>query len=49
MKTPAAIAKLSRPRPAKALVRTRLFERLDEARERPIVWVTGPPGSILLN
>jgi ATP/maltotriose-dependent transcriptional regulator MalT len=39
------IAKLSRPRAAKVLARSRLFERLDEARGRPVVWVAGPPGS----
>jgi DNA-binding SARP family transcriptional activator len=39
------LAKLSRPRLHDALPRTRLFVRLDAARERPVVWVCGPPGA----
>jgi len=27
------------------LLRQALFERVDEARERPLVWVSGPPGA----
>ena len=42
---PSALAKLTRPRLYDALPRPRLFERLDAARERPIVWITAPPGS----
>jgi hypothetical protein len=42
---PSALAKLTRPRLYDALPRPRLFERLDAARERPVVWITAPPGS----
>jgi ATP/maltotriose-dependent transcriptional regulator MalT/DNA-binding SARP family transcriptional activator len=40
-----ALAKLTRPKLYDALVRPRLFELLDEAATRPIVWVSGPPGA----
>lgn len=40
-----ALAKLTRPRVHRALLRQALFQRLDEARERPLVWVSGPPGA----
>jgi len=39
-----ALAKLTRPRVHRALLRQALFQRLDQARERPLVWVSGPPG-----
>jgi LuxR family maltose regulon positive regulatory protein len=39
------LAKLSRPRLYDALPRKRLFERLDELRRHPVVWVVGPPGA----
>ncbi|MBP1689049.1 MAG: hypothetical protein H6Q33_5192, partial [Deltaproteobacteria bacterium] len=42
---PSALAKLTRPRLYDALPRPRLFERLDAARERPVVWISAPPGS----
>lgn len=42
---PVQFAKTSRPVPANALPRPRLFEVLDEAVSRPVVWVAGPPGS----
>jgi len=40
-----ALAKLSRPRLHQAVARPRLFEALDEACRRPLVWVAAPPGS----
>jgi ATP/maltotriose-dependent transcriptional regulator MalT len=39
------LAKLSRPRLHQAVARPRLFEALDEACKRPLVWVAAPPGS----
>lgn len=39
------LAKLSRPKTHRALARERLFTRLDEARQRPLVWITSPPGA----
>jgi ATP/maltotriose-dependent transcriptional regulator MalT/DNA-binding SARP family transcriptional activator len=39
------LAKLSRPRLYRAAPRERLFRRLDELRERPVVWITGAGGS----
>ncbi|MGZ8136437.1 MAG: BTAD domain-containing putative transcriptional regulator [Methylococcaceae bacterium] len=38
-------AKLTRPKAHGAFHRTRLFERLDAARESPIVWITSPAGA----
>ena len=38
-------AKLSRPGLFGVVARERLFARLDEARRRPVVWITGPPGA----
>ena len=38
-------AKGVRPVPVHAVDRVRLFERLDETRSRPVVWLKGPPGS----
>ena len=43
--TPITLAKFSRPRLYDVLRRERLFERLDAAREHPIVWIAGPPGA----
>ena len=40
-----ALAKLTRPRLFDAVPRPRLFARLDEARGRPVVWISAPPGS----
>jgi ATP/maltotriose-dependent transcriptional regulator MalT len=40
-----ALAKLTRPKVYDALPRPRLFARLDAARERPVVWISAPPGS----
>ncbi len=39
------LAKLSRPRLYEALARKRLFDRIDELRRHPVVWVAGPPGA----
>ncbi len=39
------LSKITRPVHLGCLPRTRLFRLLDRARKRPIVWVTGPPGS----
>lgn len=38
-------AKLSRPRLFDALPRERLFAQLDAHAQRPLTWVTGPPGA----
>lgn len=39
------LAKLTRPRTDGLLARDRLFQALDSARARPLVWVAGPPGA----
>jgi hypothetical protein len=39
------LAKLTRPDVPDAIPRHRLFTRLDEARDRPLIWVHGPPGA----
>ena len=41
----AGLAKLTRPRLHRPLARPRLFELVTQARERPLVWVSGPPGA----
>src|SRR5262245_20491038 len=38
-------AKLTRPKTHRVLKRERLFALIDQARERPLVWVSGPPGA----
>src|SRR5690242_8001515 len=43
--TPVTLAKFSRPRLYDVLRRERLFERIDTAREHPILWIAGPPGA----
>ncbi|GIL05033.1 hypothetical protein FBR04_15380 [Betaproteobacteria bacterium PRO7] len=40
-----ALAKLTRPKLYDAVARPRLFSLLDEAAQRPIVWVSAPPGA----
>ena len=40
----ASLGKTTRPSLSGILPRKRLFALLDEARERPVVWVSGPPG-----
>jgi len=42
---PPALAKLTRPKLFDALPRPRLFALIDEAAQRPIVWIGGPPGA----
>ena len=37
--------KLGRPQLHRIAPRERLFERLDDLRRRPVVWISGPPGS----
>jgi ATP/maltotriose-dependent transcriptional regulator MalT/DNA-binding SARP family transcriptional activator len=37
--------KIQRPQLGKVLLRQRLFKRLDRAREKPLIWVSGPAGS----
>lgn len=39
-----ALAKISRPRLFGVVPRTRLFEWLDAALAKPLVWICGPPG-----
>jgi LuxR family maltose regulon positive regulatory protein len=43
--TSAPLAKLSRPRLFRVLNRERLFAALDAARDRPALWISGPPGA----
>jgi len=40
-----ALAKLSRPRLHDVLPRTRLFEQLDRALQRPVAWLSAQPGA----
>jgi len=40
-----SLAKITRPSAVGILPRKRLFLRLDRLRSRPILWVSGPPGS----
>jgi DNA-binding SARP family transcriptional activator len=42
---PSALAKLTRPRLHAAYPRQRLFGVLDGNRDRPVVWMAGPPGA----
>jgi len=39
------IAKVTYPTPIGVLPRKRLFTLLDRKRQRPVIWVSGPPGS----
>ena len=39
------LAKLTRPRLYGAVARERLLNLLDQHKDRPVVWVSGPPGS----
>jgi LuxR family transcriptional regulator, maltose regulon positive regulatory protein len=39
------LAKLTRPRLYGSVPRARLFQRLDERRQHPLLWVYGPPGA----
>lgn len=40
-----ALAKLTRPSPEGIFPRKRLFRRLNQARTRPVIFITAPPGS----
>jgi len=40
-----SLSKISRPRLAGTLQRKGLFKRLDERLKRPVIWLSGPPGS----
>ncbi len=40
-----ALAKLTRPDASKALLRKRLFTRLDAARHYPLIWISAPAGA----
>ena len=42
---PNTLAKLTRPNLGGILPRDRLYKRLDEGRDRSIIWLCGPPGS----
>ena len=39
------LAKTTRPSCSGVLPRERLFDLLDQARQKPTIWITGPPGS----
>jgi LuxR family transcriptional regulator, maltose regulon positive regulatory protein len=39
------LAKLTRPRLYGSVPRSRLFQRLDERRQHPLLWINGPPGA----
>lgn len=39
------LAKITPPRQYNIFPRTRLFQKLDKARKRPVIWVVAPPGA----
>lgn len=41
----ATLAKLTRPKLHQVVQRERLFDSLDRCRQRPVVWIVGPPGA----
>lgn len=41
----ASVAKITRPAPTGCYPRQRLFRALDRGLKRPILWISGPPGS----
>jgi ATP/maltotriose-dependent transcriptional regulator MalT/DNA-binding SARP family transcriptional activator len=45
LRTPAPLAKLTRPKLLDAVPRERLFNTMDERLARNALWVTGPPGA----
>ena len=45
MKQAPSLAKLTKPKSANVLLRKRLFKLLDDARNKPVVWITAPPGA----
>jgi LuxR family transcriptional regulator, maltose regulon positive regulatory protein len=40
-----SIAKITRPSLKGIVPRERLFQHLDTCRDKPVIWITGPPGS----
>ncbi|MDH3407420.1 MAG: hypothetical protein OEM48_10935 [Gammaproteobacteria bacterium] len=42
---PAQLAKLTTPHLGKVYLRTRLFQALDAARDKPVTWISAPGGS----
>ena len=45
MRRPPSFAKLTPPILPEIVQRPRLFRLLDKVRQRPVVWIAGPPGS----
>ena len=45
MSSQSTLAKITRPRLVRVYNRQRLFDRLDHARERPIIWISAPAGA----
>ncbi|MEK6677785.1 MAG: hypothetical protein AABY39_00050, partial [Nitrospirota bacterium] len=45
MKQAPSLAKLTKSKSSNVLLRKRLFKLLDEARNKPVVWITAPPGA----
>lgn len=45
MSRAASIAKLTRPKLYRVLARDRLFQKMDAAREQPVLWICSPPGA----
>ncbi|MGE5698477.1 MAG: BTAD domain-containing putative transcriptional regulator [Deltaproteobacteria bacterium] len=45
MRSAPSIAKITRPSPTGCFPRKRLFRELDRELKRPILWISGPPGS----
>lgn len=44
-RTASPVAKIAPPRPGRSVARTRLFDILDDARDRPLTWISAPPGA----
>ena len=44
-KQPIALAKFTRPKLFGVIARKRLFTLLDDRRQYPVVWISGPPGA----
>lgn len=42
---PPALAKITQPRLHDVLARTRLFDAIDAALQRPVVWLAAQPGA----
>src|SRR4030067_1315859 len=45
MKQAPSLAKLTKPKSANVLLRKRLFQLLDEACKKLVIWLTAPPGA----